>query len=283
MQGTNESSAQYEGEPKRDFSDSEIRELLAFIIEEAESFGQQKVTLDFGGACACYSFSTQDGKSASGSLHESIRIPLKNFLLGHNSLAFSVFLPELKVNRQVTAILTESSSNATLDWSPKVIEAPIPPEVSEKIPATSKARKTSSKRKNTVVRLKTVLIVEDNSAFAHVLERFLKRQQIVCVFAQNGKEALERILNVELAPDLVICDVHMPEMDGFEFLQKVRNVAKHKDLPLVMLTSDGDVEVEIRLLTEGADAFVEKSDDPRILCAHVQRLLSKKGASKEGL
>ena len=122
---------------------------------------------------------------------------------------------------------------------------------------------------------KTILLVDDNETFAKVLERFLKKENIETVWKRNGREALDALKNGEVNPQLIVCDVHMPTMNGIEFVRSVRG--EDADLigpALIMLTSDEDVEMEIRLLELGANAFLKKSQDPRLLSVHVKRLLS---------
>ncbi len=71
----------------------------------------------------------------------------------------------------------------------------------------------------------------------------------------------------------------MPIMNGFEFLKRVRGELGLL-IPVVMLTSDNDIEAELQLLLDGADMFVSKNDDPRLLCVKVQKLLEKSKSKK---
>ena len=66
-------------------------------------------------------------------------------------------------------------------------------------------------------------------------------------------------------------------MNGVEFLKQLRE--KAFQIPTIMLTSDADVEIEIELLGAGADAYVRKQDDPRLLWVHVKRLLQQRRAA----
>ena len=68
----------------------------------------------------------------------------------------------------------------------------------------------------------------------------------------------------------------MPGLSGLELLREIRNLRILENVPIVILTSDDDVEVEIELVSAGANAFVTKNEDPRVLGAHVDRLLSGK-------
>jgi len=72
----------------------------------------------------------------------------------------------------------------------------------------------------------------------------------------------------------------MPVMNGREFLSRLKRDPRLQAIPIVMLTSDEDIDVELQLLSEGADAFVSKAKDPRVLTTQVQRLL-KVGALRK--
>jgi DNA-binding response OmpR family regulator len=65
----------------------------------------------------------------------------------------------------------------------------------------------------------------------------------------------------------------MPLMNGREFLSQVKNDARFMGIPVLVLTSDEDVDAEFQLLQLGAEAFVSKTKDPRVLTSHIQRLV----------
>ncbi len=123
------------------------------------------------------------------------------------------------------------------------------------------------------------LIVDDNSVFAKVLERFLGRHEIRVVHADSCEKGLAMLSRGEVSPDLAICDVHMPGMNGFDFLASVRGSERLNGLPIIMLTSDSDIETELRLIQEGAEVFLTKTEDPRVLCAHARRIIQRRKAA----
>ena len=123
-----------------------------------------------------------------------------------------------------------------------------------------------------------VLIVDDNATFVRVLERFFDRHGLDVTHVSSASEAIDT-LGSQLPPvDLVVCDVYMPGGSGKDFLKHLRQDSRFNTMPIVMLTSDGDVELKLRLLNEGADAFITKNEDPRLLCVQVQRLISMQRA-----
>jgi two-component system KDP operon response regulator KdpE len=88
--------------------------------------------------------------------------------------------------------------------------------------------------------------------------------------ASNGLEALEKVRD-EL-PDLVVLDVMMPEMDGFETLERLREIST---VPVIMLTVKGDEEDRIRGLELGADDYVTKPFSPRELASRIRAVLRR--------
>ena len=120
-----------------------------------------------------------------------------------------------------------------------------------------------------------VLIVDDNGTFVRVLERFFDRHDLNVLCAGEGGAALEILSSMKSSVALVLCDVHMPGVNGPEFLKRLRSTPQFRLLPVVMLTSDSDFETKLKLLEQGADAVVTKNEDPRLLCIQVKRLISK--------
>jgi two-component system KDP operon response regulator KdpE len=100
---------------------------------------------------------------------------------------------------------------------------------------------------------KLVLVVDDESRMVRFVRMNLELEGYQVAEASNGLEALEKVRD-EL-PDLVVLDVMMPEMDGFETLARLREIST---VPVIMLTVKGDEEDRIRGLELGADDYVTK-------------------------
>jgi two-component system chemotaxis response regulator CheY len=125
-----------------------------------------------------------------------------------------------------------------------------------------------------------VLVVDDNPMFCRVLERLLKRDGYEPSFAENGAAAWEKLQAMrEQLPHAIICDLHMPLMNGEELLGRIKRDDRYKNIPVVMLTSDDGIDSELTLLGNGADAFVSKAKDPRVLVAQVRRLTARGGST----
>ena len=117
-----------------------------------------------------------------------------------------------------------------------------------------------------------VLIVDDHEIVRMGIRRALncKGPLEVCGEAQNGLDALQKV--VELSPDVVILDLIMPGMNGFETAAKLREIA-----PSVKIIFYSIHEVPTVVWLSGADAFVSKSSDPHELATTVNRVLQPTG------
>jgi CheY-like chemotaxis protein len=122
---------------------------------------------------------------------------------------------------------------------------------------------------------KKILIVDDNKVFRKVLESFLNRQGLEAVHAESAEAALEIVRERGHELLLMISDLHMPGKGGRALVEEVRAKERFVNLPIVILTSDEQVDVRIELFQSGADACFMKSEDPRILCAQIGRLVQK--------
>lgn len=117
-----------------------------------------------------------------------------------------------------------------------------------------------------------VLIVDDDESCREFVEAIMKNEGWETVTAVNGYEALEMATKEE--PDLIIMDVMMPEMNGFEAFRRLRLGLLTKDIPIIMLTSINEVVPEAQYNEEAMekrfgvtrpDGFVDKPVDPQFL------------------
>src|SRR5438128_193529 len=117
----------------------------------------------------------------------------------------------------------------------------------------------------------TVLVVDDLASDRRLVGGLLMTDEDLNVeFAVNGREALERIARAR--PDLVVTDLMMPEMDGLELVGQIR--AKHRGLPVILMTSQGSEEIAVKALQQGAASYVPKRLLDRYLISTVQRLIA---------
>lgn len=116
----------------------------------------------------------------------------------------------------------------------------------------------------------TILVVDDESAGREALEGVLFSQGYSLLFAENGKEAYQKAL--EYMPDLILLDVMMPNMDGFEVCQKMRTNALLAEIPVILITALDDRASLIKGIEAGADDFISKPFDRIELRARVRTI-----------
>src|SRR5262245_11969211 len=120
-----------------------------------------------------------------------------------------------------------------------------------------------------------VLIVDDSLSMRHVLSMAVRKAGWNAVPARDGLEALEIIDRGTQPPDLVLLDIEMPRMDGFEFLSTVRAQSKHADLPIVMLTSRGGAKHRDKAKSLGVTDYMVKPFQEDTLIRNIDRLVKE--------
>lgn len=116
----------------------------------------------------------------------------------------------------------------------------------------------------------TILIVDDELFMSKTLEGLLSSPDHALATASNGEEALAKA--TELTPDLILLDVMMPIMDGFEVCRRLRGDPVLADVPVIMVTALDDRESRLRGIEVGADDFISKPLDPVELQARVRTI-----------
>jgi len=115
----------------------------------------------------------------------------------------------------------------------------------------------------------TLLIVEDNAELRNYLKKELKTQYKI-ISAANGKQGLK--LTREKQPNIILTDVMMPEMDGFEFCKEVKSNIETSHIPILMLTAKTMIEDWVYGIDVGADAYLHKPFDLRVLKSRLAQL-----------
>lgn len=119
----------------------------------------------------------------------------------------------------------------------------------------------------------TVLIVEDDPAIALALTDHFEVEGYAVLAAPNAEEAFDLIYLYH--PHLMIADISLPRMDGYELVRKVRMLPAYRLLPVIFLTARGQVEDRVRGYRLGCDAYVAKPFDLSELSAIVRNLLDR--------
>ena len=126
--------------------------------------------------------------------------------------------------------------------------------------------------------LPMILIVDDEEEILDFLERILSTKYKI-LRSENGFDALE-VLNKE-AVQLIICDVMMPKMDGFEFCKIVKSNFENSHIPIILLTAKNTIQSKVKGLELGADAYIEKPFSKEHLFAQIASLLANRNMVRE--
>ncbi len=118
--------------------------------------------------------------------------------------------------------------------------------------------------------LPVILVVDDSGMNLRMATDILKSQfEVIC--AKSGPAAFEAL--EKRIPDLILLDLHMPIMDGFEVMDRLNAIEEYKDIPVIMLTADNDRDTEVRGFKKGAMDFMTKPFINEIMLQRVSRVL----------
>ena len=123
-----------------------------------------------------------------------------------------------------------------------------------------------------------ILVVDDNEEVLDFLADDLGEKYTV-ITATDGKDAFKKLY--ETPVQLIISDVMMPEMDGFELCEKIKSDFEISHIPIILLTAKNTLQSKIEGLHSGADAYIEKPFSPAHLNAQIESLLNNRNKLKE--
>ena len=126
--------------------------------------------------------------------------------------------------------------------------------------------------------LPLILLIDDEEEILDFLERTLKSTYSI-LRAENGAAGLQ-VLKTE-AVQLIICDVMMPEMDGFEFCKIVKSDFEYSHIPIILLTAKNTIQSKVQGLEMGAEAYIEKPFSKEHLLAQIASLLANRNMVRE--
>jgi DNA-binding NarL/FixJ family response regulator len=120
---------------------------------------------------------------------------------------------------------------------------------------------------------KRLLLIDDDPNLILLVKDYLEFRGYEVVTADNGIDALE-VLDQE-TPDMIICDIMMPEMDGYTFVERVRQDSRNSWVPVLFLSAKGQSQDRVKGLNKGADVYMVKPFEPEELVAQVESSLKQ--------
>lgn len=180
-----------------------------------------------------------------------------------NKTTFTILIPTAKNNYKSEEIVKSKSD---------------PTELEEIYPEIELPETKINTDKTTIQELPKVLIVEDNAEVRNYLRKNLEERYYVLA-AENGKIGFEKA-EKEL-PDLIISDVVMPEMDGYEFCHKIKSEITTNHIPVILLTARAAREDKLEGLKTGADAYLSKPFDLEEIFVRIENLNQQRKDLKE--
>jgi two-component system chemotaxis response regulator CheY len=119
---------------------------------------------------------------------------------------------------------------------------------------------------------KTILIVDDSKTVRNLVAFIMKKEGFKVLTAEDGLDGLEKLYSSE-SVDLIVSDINMPRMDGFTFIKTVREQEAYRDIPIVVLSTEGQ-EKDIQAgLSIGANMYMVKPAQPEKMVKNIKMLL----------
>jgi len=118
---------------------------------------------------------------------------------------------------------------------------------------------------------KIILIVDDSESIREVVSFTLENEGYKVLVGEDGKDALKFLDNRPI--DLIITDLHMPEMDGIELIKEVRSMDSYKHIPILFLTTESQVSKKMEAKDAGATGWIIKPFVPAKLLAALKKVL----------
>jgi chemosensory pili system protein ChpA (sensor histidine kinase/response regulator) len=134
-------------------------------------------------------------------------------------------------------------------------------------------RTLAAQEKAPVEKMLSVLIVDDSVSMRMIMTNFIKSSGWLPITAKDGVEALEMLQSVSQLPDIILLDVEMPRMDGYELLSRLKSNAVYRDIPVVMITSRSSEKHRMKALEMGSADYVIKPYQDDMLHNLIEHLL----------
>ena len=170
---------------------------------------------------------------------------------------FTVKIPASKTDYEKSELQTTTVQIRRGDLNEVVVNEPV--FVSNEIDVTGLSRNP------------VIMLVEDNTELIAFMKEILESKYQI-IIASNGVEALEKI--EKLMPELIVSDIMMPLMDGFELTIKLKSNLQTSHIPVILLTAKSGVDNHLKGLNSGADYYIEKPFSPNVLEKNIENIIS---------
>ncbi len=124
----------------------------------------------------------------------------------------------------------------------------------------------------------TILVVDDEEDVVEVVNHFLEDEGYRVLTAYDGEDALEKALQEQ--PDLILLDIMLPRMDGFEVCRRLRSRVETEKIPIIFMTAKSEEEDQVKGLMLGGDDYLTKPVSPQVILAHVKAVLRRAGTEE---
>jgi len=245
-------------------------EIVNELVARAKSYGAGVLDIQMASRGLSYVFELPNGRVGSGTIHKAVS-PALLLLLSN--------FARLPTSREYVVHADDCLTRYTISWTEQEQES-----VSTALEKEEAKMKKESIQQDSLLATQfstSVLIIDDNNVFGSVVERFLLREGFSVHRRDSARDALQELRQSSILPRVILCDLHMPEMNGMQFVSEVQQIQLSERISIFMLSSDEEIENEIEAIQRGAVGFLRKTEDPRILCAHVRRAIGTDSSFSE--
>ncbi|MBF0315464.1 MAG: response regulator [Oligoflexia bacterium] len=120
---------------------------------------------------------------------------------------------------------------------------------------------------------KKILLIDDSKMVLSFHANILRKHGFECSCVENGFMALEECLRKQF--DLILTDINMPKMDGYEFTRKIREVLSYKEIPIIMISTEQEAQDKSKGMEAGANVYIVKPVLPEDLIMHLKLLIGE--------
>lgn len=122
--------------------------------------------------------------------------------------------------------------------------------------------------------MKTALVIEDNADNMELITVILEKSGYKVIKAETGQQGFE--MAMETSPDFIILDIQLPDMDGLEVLQMIRNSKINGDIPVIAMTSFAMAGDREKVIAAGCNGYIEKPIDPEKVINQIREIIGEK-------